>query len=116
MRRNFYLLVTAAICLSGCGANQSILESGKETPTPPPTAAATAQNDFARDMAEVRNADFTFVYVLRRKDGGPMDIEDRNVIRLNTSDANRRVSTDNDRAFIIGSNVQIQPKNMAALY
>ena len=64
----------------------------------------------------MRTADFRFVYVLRRKDGGPIDAEDRGVIKVQTNIANRRVAADDDKAFIIGSNVQIPPQNMGALY
>ena len=64
----------------------------------------------------MRTADFSFVYVLRRKDGGKIDAEDRSVIRGQTAEANRRMSSDDDKAFIIGSNNQIPPTNMMALY
>ena len=63
----------------------------------------------------MRTADFRFVYVLRRKDGGVIDAEDKSVIKMQTVDMNRRVSADNDKAFIIGSNAQLPPKNMMAL-
>ena len=64
----------------------------------------------------MHTAGFTFVYVLRRKDGGSLDAEDRSVIKLQTDDANRRVAADDGRAFLVGSNFQIPAKNMTALY
>ena len=64
----------------------------------------------------MRTADFQFIYVLRRKDGGTIDAEDRGVIKMQTSTANRRVAADDDKAFIIGTNVPIPPQNMAAIY
>lgn len=67
-------------------------------------------------MDEIRTADFIFVYVLRRKDGGKIDAEDRRIIKLQTGDANRRVAADDDRAIIIGSNYQLPEKNMRILY
>lgn len=107
-------LIAAALLLSSCGANEGILKSGKETPAS--GNSATSATEFDRDLETVRNADFRWVYVLRRKDGGVIDAEDRGVIKINTSDANRRVSSDGDKAFIIGTNIPIAPSNMLALY
>ena len=103
----------ALLLLTGCGANESVLKSGKETPS---TNSAPQQPAIDQDLAAVRNADFRWVFVLRRKDGGKIDAEDRSVIKANTVEANRRVSSDDDKAFIIGTNMQIPPEKMMALY
>lgn len=105
-------LLLAWVINSACGANESILKSGKESPQ----ANAESATPFAKDLDAMRTADFQFVYVLRRKDGGKIDAEDRGVIKVNTSTANRRVAADDDEAFIIGTNTAIPPQNMAALY
>lgn len=107
------LLITAFLAFA-CGPNQGLLKTGKDdlkssNPVSPKTA-------FEEDMDAMRTAGFAFVYVLRRKDGGKIDAEDRGVIKLQTVDTNRRVATDEDRAFIVGSNYQLPPKNLAALY
>lgn len=99
---------------SACGGNEAILRSGKE-----PAAQANAESgktSFEKDLEAVRTADFGFVYVLRRKDGGVIDAEDKSVIRLETATANRRVAADDGRAFIIGSNFALPPKSMVAIY
>jgi len=100
--------------LTGCGANSTVLRSGKETPTE--SNAAGAVSSFATDLESMRTAKFSVILVLRRRDGGPIDGEDRGVIRLQTTDVNRRVASDDDRAFLIGSNFQLLPANMKALY
>lgn len=98
---------------SGCGPNEGVLKSGKETPQ---ANAASDKSPFEQDLDAMRNADFIYVYVLRRKDGGMIGAEDRGVIKLHTSLANRRVSSDDDKAFIIGSNTPLPPPNLMALY
>ena len=108
------LIFILALIASACGGNEAILKSGKE-----PAAQANAESGkttFESDLEAVRVADFSFVYVLRRKDGGIIDVEDKSVIRLQTAQANRRVAADDGRAFIIGSNFALPPKNMAAIY
>ena len=107
-----FLLVISFV--SGCGANESILRSGKETPAP--SYANSEKTPFAKDLEAVQTADFTFVYVLRRKDGGTIDAEDKGIIKLNTDGIPRRVAADENRAFILGSNAPIPPKNLMALY
>ncbi|MEJ7622706.1 MAG: hypothetical protein WKF34_01815 [Pyrinomonadaceae bacterium] len=116
MRVNFGLagfIAGIAISTIACGGNEAVLRSGKETPNAANTAAAI--DGYTEDLASMRTAGFVSVYVLRRRDGGKIDAADRGVIRVNTVDANRRVASDEDRAFIIGTNYPIAPEKMAAL-
>jgi hypothetical protein len=111
MRTN--ALIVFALFITACGANDSILKSGKETPS---SNSTTAVSEIDSDLAAVKNADFRWIYILRRKDGGVIDAEDKKVIKANTVEANRRVSTDGEKAFIIGTNTQIPADKLAALY
>lgn len=110
--------LAAAGCLfaAGCGANESVLRSGKESPPPAGQANIDTRTTFEKDLAEARSADFLFLYVIRRKDGAKLDEEDRKAIRLQTTDTNRRVSSDDGKAVIIGSNYQLPAANITALY
>lgn len=115
MTKIFYIFISASFLFGiGCGANEGVLKSGKETP--PQASTAPVRITFANELEEFRTADFRYIYVLRRKDGGEIKGEDRSVIKLNTDGANRRVSADDGKAFIIGTNNSIPPKNIAALY
>lgn len=107
------LLAAFAILFAACGANEGILKSGKDTPSS--SNIQPGKSSFDQDLDSMRTADFRFVYVLRRKDGGVIDAEDKSVIKLQTVDMNRRVASDNDKAFIISSNAMLPPKNMRAL-
>lgn len=106
----FLLLISF---ISGCGANENILRSGKETPAP--SDAKSEKTPIAKEVEAMRTAGFTFVYVLRRKDGGVIDAADRGVIKLNTDNVNRRVAADDDKAFVLGSNFELPEKNFNAL-
>jgi len=109
-----WLFLIAGILTAACGPNKGLLGSGKEDAANYGTAKT--KTALEEDMDAMRTAGFAFVYVLRRKDGGKIDAEDRGVIKLQTVDTKRRVATDDDRAFIIGSDYQLPPKNLAALY
>lgn len=108
------LAAISALIFAACGANENVLRSGKEA-NAQSSPAAPAKSSFEQDIEGVRTAKFTSIYVLRRRDGGPIDAEDKSVIRTQTAQANRRVSTDDGKAVIVGSNFQLSPQNMATL-
>jgi hypothetical protein len=101
--------------LVACGANDDILKSGKETPAAPASNSPTVGNPIKEDIDAMHTAGFAFIYVLRRKDGGVMESEDLMVIKRNTVGVNRRISSDEGKAFIIGSNPPIPPENLKAI-
>ncbi|MEP6946482.1 MAG: hypothetical protein ABJA02_11240 [Acidobacteriota bacterium] len=107
----FAMVIVAAF--AACGANDGILRSGKPDANAANVTPVLSSAD--RAVADMRTASFTAIFVVRRKDGGTMDAEDRGVIRIQTSDANRRIGTDDDKAFVIGSNHPIAAEKMAAL-
>lgn len=64
----------------------------------------------------MRNADFTFVLVFRRRDGSALDAEDKAFINANTPpDVNRRRLSDDGKAVIIGSNFPFLPGSIEQL-
>lgn len=107
-------IMLIALLATGCGANEGVLRSSKETPIQ--ANAANMKTLFVKDLEAMRTAGFAFIYVVRRKDDGIIDAEDVGVIKLQTADTNRRVKTDNDRAVIIGSNKETPPNNLDVLY
>jgi hypothetical protein len=115
-KANRELLGTALVAalMVACGANESVLNSGRETPIQ--AATQEQRSAFERDLDAMRTAKFAFVYAVRRRDGKTIDPEDIRVIKQFTADANRRVKTDDDRAVLIGSNFQIPKESLAILY
>ncbi len=102
-----------AFSTAACGPNEGILKSGKETPSPSNGKAAMTSAE--RDVEDMRTANFTLILVLRRRDGGPIDAEDRAVIKAQTSEANRRIASDDGKAFVIGANGLIPTEKLATL-
>ncbi len=69
-----------------------------------------AVNSFEGDLQAMRNADFKFILVFRRKDGAVLTADDKSFANANTPyDANRRRLADDGKAIIIGSNFQFLP-------
>lgn len=81
-----------------------------------PQAANAAQNNvpsLERDLQTMRDADFDFVYVFRRKDGGALNAEDKKYLKANSPySTNRFVITDENKAVIAGSSYKFEPENL----
>lgn len=98
----FVLMLTAA-----CAPNDAILKSNSNQPTTESTVSSNSQAAYDTVESEVdnmRTADFDFILVLRRKDGGTMQSDDKTFARTNTPNANRRSLVDGGKAIVIGAN------------
>lgn len=109
----FALLAFVFIC-QACQANQTILNS---QPKPLPSPAAEQPKDsFERALRGVQSGNFTYIFVLRKKDGGAFAGEDSKFIRANTPPGtNQFVLTDEGKTIIIGSNFPFSAENLEAL-
>ena len=114
-RRPFGL---SSICVfiwlfSACGPNESILKSGanNDNASPAPQASLPIYDTVDAEVENMRTADFNFILVLRRKDGGKMQSDDKAIVRTNISGANRRSLVEDEKAIVIGSNARV-PQNL----
>ena len=82
----------------------------------PPVAVEEKQSSFESDLQTMRTANFEYVFVFRRKDGGEFDSDDRKYLRTySPAETNRFVSTDGGKAFIAGSKYKFPPENLETL-
>ena len=114
-KTKFYVCICLlTVFLTACGANDGILKDGKANSGS--TNSTPVKSSVERDIDDMRTAGFQLIYVLRRKDGKPFDADDRGFIKAKTDDANRRVSSDDEKAFVIGSNRPAIPANWLSIY
>ena len=82
-------------------ANHTVEPVATGTPTP-------NVSDLEKDLRSMRDAQFLFVYVLRRKDGAPLDADDRRYAgQVIPQEMNRRLVSDSGKAIVIGSNFKM---------
>ncbi len=113
MERFRSVIIFFAAAAVGCGPNQAILESAnsRSTPAVNNTQQQSPAATFETDIAAMRTADFDYIYVLRRRDGGVMNADDKKAVNDNTPlEINRKKLSDEGRAIIIGSNYKISPE------
>ena len=102
-----FLLLLISLVAMGCAPNDAILKSNSNQPTTESTVASNSRSAYDTVESEIENmrtADFDFILVLRRKDGGEMRDDDKTFARINTPNANRRSLVDGKKAIVIGAN------------
>lgn len=109
MRYTLKILCVSALLFTACGPNESILRSGanNDQTSPTPKASRAAYDTVDAEIENMRTADFNFILVLRRRDGGKMQPDDKAFVRNNMSGANRRSLVEDDKAIVIGSNARV---------
>jgi hypothetical protein len=109
MIRTLILLTALAWIVCSCSPNQRIVESNAElTDGKSNGAAAPVRSSLEKDVEAMRTADFVFIYVIKRMDGGPLDAEDKKFAgAVIPGEMNRRTLADEGKAILIGSNFRM---------
>jgi hypothetical protein len=107
-------LTAAALFCFACGpANDPGPQTGNETPAP---TVEVKKKTFEDDVAAVRYSEYTWMFILRRRDGKAIDGDDSKFIRANTpTETNQRLVSDEGRAVIMGTNFRFYPEQYDAL-
>ena len=114
-------LAISVIAATACGPNERILNSANENRSEVRVPASNIDatpipSTFKQDLESMRTADFKFVIAFRRKDGGKLEPDDKELIGRNTGPtANRRKLSDDGKAVIIGSNFPFEAKMLDEL-
>lgn len=110
-------LVLVVLCIVSLASfactDQRILKSNKNAAA---TSTENKKTSFESDLETMKTANFEYIFVFRRKDGGEFDSEDRKYLRGNSpAQINRFVLTDDEKAFIAGSKYIFPKENLEAL-
>lgn len=114
----FFGIAAAIVSLAiSCTPNKRIMESSAERSQPTPAERPTEiVRGFEQDVESMRTADFIFIYVFRRKDGGSLDSDDKRFASQSIpQEMNRREISDSGKAIIVGSNFRIPEANIKVL-
>lgn len=117
--KSFNQLALIILCgvslVSFACTNQRLLKSNKNAATTT-NPAEQKQTSFESDLQTMKTANFDYIFVFRRKDGGEFDSEDRKYLRSNSPpQINRFVLTDDGKAFIAGSKYIFPKENLETL-
>jgi hypothetical protein len=103
-------LIILALLNAAC-ESPSLKKANRAAPTP-----ENKQTEFEKDLQTMKTANFEYIFVFRRKDGGTLDGEDKNYLKTNLPrDTNRVITSDDDKAVIAGSHFKFPPENLEIL-
>jgi len=107
------LLLLGCIALCSCASSKSGSTneplSTQVTPVPPP------KTEFEQDLDFVRKGQYTYIWVLTRKDGKPLDSDDGAFLRKTAPQVVDWVTTDNGKRVIAGTNFNLEEGNLEVL-
>jgi len=112
------ILLLVGLLFSRCGGAAPSGANSTSSASPQPTAAAPSpspQTEFEKDMQFIRNGGYTYVYVLSRKDGKPLDPTDSTFLRTNAPQVVDWARTEGGKKVIAGTNFNLEEGNLAAL-
>jgi hypothetical protein len=114
----FLVISVLAFSNFACQSNPTILNSGRQTPdnSSNANAAERPKDTFESALRGVQKSGFDYIFVIRRKDGGVFDRDDKVFVRENSpAETNQFVLTDEDRVIIAGSNYPFPAETLEVL-
>ncbi len=108
------LLFLIAILMAGCAnqsSSQQAVQSNEQQSSPKPVRSPLTE--FESRLQFVRNGNYTYIWVLSRKDGKPFDKEDGEFLRKNAPQVVDWVKADEPGTrFIAGTNFDLEQGSM----
>ena len=104
----FVFLMSAA-----CSSPESSQPGESSAAQPFPTASP--KSDFERALQFIRNGQYSYVWVVSRADGKPLDVDDANFLRQTAPQVVDWVRTDDGKRAIGGTNFDLEQGGMPAL-
>ena len=110
------LILVGALMFSACGGGGGANTATSTIPAPQALAASPSpQTQFEKDLQFIRNGQFTYVYVISRKDEKMFDASDSEFLRKNVPQIVDWASTDGGKKFIAGTNFNLAEGNLEML-
>ena len=96
--------------LSACGRVEEVRPPVPETPVVP------QKSEYETEVEAMRNADFDYIFVFKRRDGNPMTSDDKKYVRNNSHYAtNRFTLSDDEKTIFAGSNFKFEKTGLDLL-
>ena len=93
-----------ALIVGGCHKS----DDSAETVSTPAKPVASPLVGFSKDLQFIKNGQYTYIFVLTRKDGKKLDSEDKEYLRKNVPQIVDLDTTDEGKKAIIGTNFNLE--------
>lgn len=112
-------LIILALFLTACGGSTTTNTASEPSPSASPQAQAsvqsTPQSEFERDLQFIKKGGFTYVWLISRKDGKPLEPTDSIYLRANAPQVVDWVRTDGGKKVFAGTNFNLEEGNLVLL-
>ena len=108
----FVLLLGA--CGGGGGPATSNTNTAAETPASS-SPSPSPLSDFEEALRFVRNGQYTYIYVISRKDGKPLSPEDSDFLKTNAPQFVDKAATKDKTKVVAGTNFNLEEGNLEIL-
>jgi hypothetical protein len=111
------ILIAVVFLFAGCGGSAPNKANNSSTPSETSTAvpSPTPQSEFEKDLQFIRNGGYTYIYIISRKDGKPLEPTDSDFLRKNAPQIVDWARTDGGKKVIAGTNFNLEEGNLGAL-
>ena len=96
----------------GCHHQKTAREVQEDIASAPSSPKATPRTAFERDLQDVRNGGFTYVWAFARKDGKRLDKDDGDYLRKNAPQVVDWITTDDGKKVLGGTNFDLEKGNL----
>lgn len=106
------------LTLGACGGGGAPATSSTNTNTPAATPAGPSPSpltDFEEALRFVRNGQYTYIYVISRKDGKPLTSEDSDFLKINAPQLVDKAATKDKMKVVGGTNFNLEEGNLELL-
>src|ERR1044071_2057455 len=107
------LVLILGACSGGGPANSNTNTTAQAPASPLPSSSPLT--DFEEALRFVRNGQYTYVYVLSRKDGKPLTSEDSDFLKINAPQLVDKAATKDRMKVVGGTNFNLEEGNLELL-
>ena len=106
------------LLLGACGGSAPATSNTKNTSTPTPAAPSPSPSplsDFEEALRFVRNGQFSYIWVISRKDGKPIQPDDNAFLKTNAPQVVDWAATKDKTKVVAGTNFNLEEGNLETL-
>jgi hypothetical protein len=116
LRCHKLIVLLAGLLFLGCNHSAPATSTNSAQPSSTaPVPAASPLTDFEEALRFVRNGQYTYVYVLSRKDGKAFTPEDSEFLKTNAPQFVDKTATKDKTKVVAGTNFNLEEGNMELL-
>ena len=103
------------LLFAACGGSGPATPNTNTTAQAPAAPSSSPLSDFEEALRFVRNGQYTYIYVISRKDGKPFTSEDSDFLKTNAPQFVDKAATKDKSKVVAGTNFNLEEGNVELL-